>query len=104
MGLRFAEQNVWYFNIGALSKFMGLRLAEQTWNISKNVTFVFALNQAHVQALNTAHVLRLNKADVLALNRAHVLRLNTKTTDMPSVHSQHKGGGLRKSEGVLLPN
>ena len=50
----------------------------------KAAIFVLAVMKAHVLALNTAPVLRLNKADVLALNKA-----------MPSVHSQHKGGGFR---------
>ena len=57
---------------------MGLRLADQSVEHLKNVTFVLAPNKAHVRALNTTHVLRLNKADVLALNKARILRLSTK--------------------------
>ena len=80
-----------------LSGILGLRLAEQTSEISKNVTFVFALNKAHVLALNTAHVLRLNRADVLAVNREHVLRLNTKICPVltPNTKATTKGGWPR---------
>ena len=43
-----------------LQKF-GDSCAQDTSEVSKNVSFVLALNKAHVLALNTAHVLCLNK-------------------------------------------
>ena len=97
MGLGFAEQHFENLNKMHFQKLWDSSSQNETSEISKNVTFVFALNKAHVRrpppsvvsfelalnkahvlALNTAQVLRLTKADVLALNKAHVLRLNTK--------------------------
>ena len=85
----------------ALSKNLGLRLAEQNVGHLKSVTFVLALNKAHVQALNTVHVLRLNKADVLALNKAHALRLNTKTCPVFTASAKESTKGGRAKAAAL---